>query len=173
MEPIITAGAAFLVLAIIMLAQARAMAAQNTGVVVPTNAILVGGDPHVIYLTASAAITPGDNVEPVSTTRVKACDNSAEEFCGTADLNKENATGEAGGYAATTDFAAGDKVPVITGACMVRKVAEGTVSVGKVLRPGTTAGTSVLVDTTSTAKYAIGRALHSTTDGLGVVMRQW
>ena len=171
MEPIILG---IMALAIVLLIMQKLMAAQNTGIVVPDNAIYAGGgDPDIILMTATAAITPGDNVEPVSASTIKACDASAEEFLGTADLNKSNDSGGAGGNDVKTDFADGDVVPVITGACQVVKVAEGTVGVGKKLRPGTTAGTSVLTDTTSNGKYFIGRNLSGdTTDGNTLVMQQ-
>ena len=74
----------------------------------------------------------------------------------------------------THDFATGEVVAVITGPCFVRKIAEGVVANGKIVRPGTTAGTACLADATSTAKYTIGRCVSwSVTDGNPFVMRQW
>ena len=169
MEPIIIGVAALAILLIIM----AKLAAQDTGVVIPTASIFGGGqDPAYIYLTASAAVTPGDNVEPVSTTRVKPCDASAEEFIGTADKNDDAVLD--GNNSMTHDFAIGELVPVITGAVHVRKIAEGVIGVGKIVRPGTTAGTACLADATSTAKYTIGRNIsEAVTDGNAFIMRQW
>ena len=174
---IIEAGIIAALIAIAMLVIAQGMAAKDTGLIVNTNAIYQGGgEAGMIYFVAEGAITPGDNVEPgsVAASEVKACDASAEEFTGTADLNILNATGAAGGLADTTDFGTGDIVGVFTGPCQVKKIAEGTVANGKIVRPGTTAGTSCLADTTSTAKYTIGRCISWTvTDGNAFIMRQW
>lgn len=151
----IAIGVAAVALLLIILSR---MDAENTGPVTPDNVVICGGgDPAIIHLTADAAITPGDNVEPGgSAARVKACDNSAEEFIGTADVNSKG--GElAGTEPISTDYAQGDVVAVITGDATVRKIAEGGISSGKIVRPGTTAGTSCLADATSTAKYIIGR----------------
>lgn len=174
---IVEIGMVAAVLAIIVMVIAKGMAAKDTGLVVNTNAIYQGGgDPGMIYMVAEGAITPGDNVEPgsVATSEVKACDASAEEFTGTADLNILNATGAAGGLADTTDFGTGDIVGVFTGPCQVKKVAEDVVGNGKIVRPGTTAGTACRADTTSTAKYTIGRCISwSVADGEEFIMRQW
>jgi len=162
------------VFAVLALVAAKLMAAEDTGVTVPTNCIYAGGaDPEYIYLVADAAITPGDNVEPgAAASGVKACDASAEEFIGTADKN-DNAVLD-GNDPMTHDWAAGEVVPVITGACLVRKISEGGVASGKIVRPGTTAGTSCLVDATSTAKYTIGRSVSAdVATASPFVMRQW
>ena len=162
-------------IAVVLFVASRLMAAEDTGVTVPDNCILVGGQhPAYIYMVAEGAITPGDNVEPgsVAASEVKACDASAEEFTGTADKNDDAVLD--GNDPMTHDFATGEVVPVITGPCLVRKIAEGVVANGKIVRPGTTAGTACLADATSTAKYTIGRCVSwSVTDGNAFVMRQF
>ena len=161
--------------ALVLFMASRMMAAEDCGITVPTNAVYCGGgDPAYIYMVAEGAITPGDNVEPgsVAASEVKACDASAEEFTGTADKN-DNAVLD-GNNPMTHDFATGEVIPVITGPCFVRKIAEGGVGNGKIVRPGTTAGTACLVDATSTAKYVIGRCIsYDAGDGEPFVMRQW
>jgi len=170
-------GAIVAAFALMLILTAQGMAAKDTGLTVNSTAIYQGGgDPAMVYMVAEGAITPGDNVEPgsVAASEVKACDASAEEFLGTADLNILNSTGAVGGLADTTDFGTGDIVGVFTGPCQVKKIAEGVVANGKIVRPGTTAGTACLADTTSTAKYTIGRCISwSVTDGEAFIMRQW
>jgi hypothetical protein len=162
-------GAAIMALLMLLLSWVMA---EDTGVVISdTKVYHGGGDPAIIHLQATAAITPGDNVEPVSTYGVKTCDNSAEEFIGTADTNDKGGA-LAGSEPISTNYASGDVVPVITGACHVRKIAEGTIHAGYAVRPGTSDGGACLEQTT-THRYTIGRSLTYNTDGGAILVKQY
>ena len=161
------------IVALLMLMMSRSMAEDTGQTVSSTKVYHGGGDSGIVHLLATAAITPGDNVEPVGDYGIKTCDAGAEEYIGTADTNDKG--GElAGTEPISTDYANGDVVPVITGPCIVRKITEGVVANGKILRPGTTDGGEVMADTTSTAKYTIGRSISpDAIDNEAIMMRQW
>ena len=173
MEIIILATMA---LAVIMFLMSRLMAAQNTGYVVPTNAIYMGGgDRGTILYTASEAISPGDNVvSSADGYTVAKCGAGGTTYTGTADLNKSNDSGGAGGNAVTTDFADGDTVPVITGNCVVKKVADTAgVLRGQVVKIGAADGAEVGDMGSAATKYMIGRARMTATSGNTFPMRQY
>ena len=97
----------------IAMAKFMAMAAEDTGLTVPSEKIYIGGgDPAIIYLTAYEAITPGDNVAPAGTQQVYQSDTgSSPVFMGTADLNdKAVLTGDE--TPVTHDYEAGEVVEV-------------------------------------------------------------
>ena len=158
----------------IAMAKFMAMAAEDTGLTVPSEKIYAGGgDPQVIYLTAYEAITPGDNVAPAGTQQVYQSDTgSSPVYMGTADLNDLAVlTGDE--TPVTHDWAAGEVVPVITGHCHVRKIAgSSNATAGKVQRIGAADGAQV-EDNASTAKYSVGRALTTGTSGNPILMNQW
>ena len=171
MIPIIIGMAAF---ALLLIVTAR-LAAQDTGIVVPTTTIYMGGgDPLIIHLTASEAITPGDNVVTVSGTanRVEMCDAGDDEYTGTADVNSLAELDNNNHM--THDFASGEVVPVITGNCHVRKIADTAgVTKGYIVRIGAADGVECQDISTAANKFTIGRALTSATTGNAFVCHQF
>jgi hypothetical protein len=165
---------AIAVLAIIMLAMSRVMA-EDLGIVVPDNKVyLGGGDPAYIYLTASVAVTPCDNVAPSSTssvTRCKPCTAGSEAYLGTADLNDLAVLDD--NTQMTHDWAIGEVVPIITGHCHVRKVADTNgVTTGMMVRIGSGDGAECENISTATARFGIGRAMTTGATTVAFAMNQ-
>jgi hypothetical protein len=161
--------------AVALLVTSRLMAAQNTGITVPSTTIYCGGgDPLYIYLTAENALTPGDNVygKTSDNTRCNPCAANSFMYLGTADLNDDAVLD--GNNPISHDFASGELVPIITGSCMVRKIADASnVTGGEVQEIGQSDGAECQDINARGAKYAIGRALTAATSGNAFVMRQW
>ena len=160
-------------LAVMALVAAKLMAAEDTGVTVPTNDIYAGGgDPAYVYLVAYEAITPGDNVAPAGTQQCYQSDTGASPvYMGTADKN-DNAVLD-GNNPMTHDYAANEVVAIITGHCHVRKIADTNGSTaGKVQRIGAADGAEC-ENNASTMKYSIGRALTTATSGNAFLLNQW
>lgn len=158
---------------IFMVLLSKLMAAEDMGLTIPSNNIFMGGgDPIIIYLTASEGITPGDNVVAASASTVEMCDANDDEYMGTADKN-DNATLD-GNNPMTHDFATGEVVPIITGNCHVRKIADtGNVSKGFIVRIGGADGVECDNILTVANKYVIGRALTSATSGNAFACHQF
>ena len=156
------------VLAVLFVVLSRAMA-EDTGITITSNAIQMGGgDPQVIYLTAAEGITPGDNVNYVagaSSVTVEVLDAGDDACIGTADLNDEAVlTGDE--TPVTHDWATGEMLPIITGNCHVRKIADTAgVNKGNMVRPGSTDGAECQDIGTGANKFVYGRALTSGSDG--------
>jgi len=170
MIPIILAIAAF---TLVLIGLQHMMAAENTGLTVDSTAIYQGGgDPGYIYLVAGEAITPGDNVQPAGTQQVYVSDTGASpSYIGTADKN-DNAVLD-NNNPMTHAFASGEVVPVITGHCHVRKIADTNgATAGKVQRVGATDAGEV-ENNASTMKYSVGRALTTATSGNAFILNQW
>lgn len=172
MDIILITVAAF---AVALIALSRIMAAQNTGIAVPSTCIYMGGgDPAYVHLTAEAAITPGDNVFGKVADNTLCNPSAAASFTcfGTADKNDDAVLD--GNDPMTHDFAIGEVVPIITGNCQVRKVADATgVTGGEVQRIGSSDGAECEDANAIGAKYTIGRALTAATSGNAFVMKQW
>ena len=158
--------------ALLLIVMAK-LAAQDTGLVVSSTKIyLGGGDPAYIYLTAYEAITPGDNIQPAGTQQCAQSDTGASpSFMGTADLNDQAVLDD--NNPLTHDFASGEVVPIITGHCHVRKMADtnGTTA-GKVQRIGAADGAEC-ENNASTMKYSIGRAMTTAASGSAFILNQW
>ena len=160
-------------IALVLFGLQHMMAAENTGLTVDSTAVYQGGgDPAYIYLVAYEAITPGDNVAPAGTQQCYQSDIGASPvYMGTADKN-DNAVLD-NNNPMTHDFAEGEVVPVITGHCHVRKIADTNGSTaGKVQRIGAADGAEV-ENNASTMKYSVGRALTTATSGNALIMNQW
>ena len=162
-------------LAVMALVTARLMAAEDMGITIPSAAIYMGGgNPTIIHLTASEAITPGDNVVNVSgsASTVEMCDAGDDEYIGTADLNANAALDN--NNPLTHDFATGEVVPVIVGNCHVRKIADTAgVNKGNIVRIGAADGVECQDISTAANKYTIGRALTSATSGNAFACHQF
>ena len=164
-------GVALVAAMLIILSQR--MAAENTGLTVDSTAIYQGGgDPAYVYLVAYEAITPGDNVAVTGGSQCYQSDTGASPcFIGTADKN-DNAVLDSNNPM-THDFAATEVVPIITGHCHVRKIADTNgATAGKVQRIGATDGAEV-ENNASTMKYSVGRALTTATSGNAFILNQW
>lgn len=155
--------------AMVLIIIASRMDAENTGITITSNAVQMGGgDPQVIYLTAAEGITPGDNVNYVAgadSVTVEVLDANDDACIGTADINDQAVlTGDE--TPVTHDWATGEVVPVITGNCHVRKIADGAgVNKGNMIRPGSTDGAECQDIGTGANKFVYGRALTSATSG--------
>jgi len=170
---IITMGIVLAIIAALLLVQAQAMAAQDMGISIPSNKVLMWGDPQMIYLTASAAITPGDNVLGNGSTTVAVCANNGTAYLGTADTDDLAVlTGDE--TSMTHDYASGERVGIITGNCVVRKIADTAgVNRGCIVRVGVADGAECQDISTGANKYTIGRALTSATSGNAFACHQF
>ena len=159
--------------AALLIILSQRLAAEDMGIVVPSNCIFMGGgDPGIVYLTASEGITPGDNVVEASASTVEMVDAGDDEYMGTADKN-DNAVLD-GNNPLTHDFATGEVVPVITGNCHVRKIADTAgVNKGNIVRIGAADGVECQDIGTGANKLTIGRALTSATTGNAFVCHQF
>jgi len=160
--------------ALLLIATSKLMSAQNTEVVLPDNAIyLGGGDPGIIMLTASEAITAGDNVVSSANGKTIAkCAAGGTTYTGTADLNQNAALDN--NVPASHDFANGEIVPVITGNCIVRKVADTAgVKRGQVCKIGAADGAECGDLGSAATKYMIGRARTTAASTVAFPMRQY
>jgi len=166
-------GTALALVAVLVLALSKLMAAVNTGITVPSNVVYMGGgDPGYIYLTASEAIGAGDNVVAASASTVEKCDAGDDEYLGTADKYDDAVLD--GNKPMTHDAASGEVVRIITGNCHVRKIADaGNVNKGFIQRIGTGDGVECVDIGTAANKYTIGRALASATSGNAFPMHQF
>ena len=166
-------GALFAIIAILVMVKARMMAAKDTGITIPSNVIYMGGgDPGLVFLTASEGIGAGDNVVAASASTVELCDANDDEYLGTADKN-DNAVLD-NNNPMTHDFATGEVVGIITGNCHVRKIADaGNVNKGFIQRIGTGDGVECVDISTAANKYTIGRALTSATSGNAFACHQF
>jgi len=166
-------GITLAVLAVILIAAAKLMAAQDTGVTLDTNVVYQGcGDPEIVVMTAYEGMTPGDNVAMTGTNRVYKCTAALKDYFGTVD--KHNRALLDDNDPMTHDIATGELVDVITGHCLVLKVADTNgVTAGKVVKIGTGDGVECEDIGTSTVERAIGRAWHTATSGNQFPMMQW
>jgi len=148
--------------------------AQKNSIVVPSTAIRCGANFIVAEFTAGGAIAPGGLVKyGAGVERVIAVAAATDTVCiGVADLNY---SALAVGSPETTNFASGDRVPVIMDGLVCVKADAAIVAGARVMVGGTTF-TYVLTEAASIAgvQQGIGRCLTTAgASGDKVVVKLW